>query len=70
MGYSMKKPNRGLGRGVRIWNLQGYQRNSMWNFQRLTKNEVEFLPKGDQEKTMQNFQGRGLGFWSWNFQEI
>ena len=38
MGYSRKNPNRGL----RIWNFQGYQRNSMWNFQGLIKNEVEF----------------------------
>ena len=28
--------------GLRIWNFQGYQRNSMWNFQGLIKNEVEF----------------------------
>ena len=28
--------------GFRIWNFQGCQRNSMWNFQRLIKNEVEF----------------------------
>ena len=28
--------------GLRIWNFQGYQRNSMRNFQGLIKNEVEF----------------------------
>ena len=32
---------------LRIWNFQGYQRNSMWNF------------RADQEKIMWNFQG----FW-------
>ena len=30
------------GRGLRIWNLQGYQRNSVWNIQGLIKNEIEF----------------------------
>ena len=29
--------------GLRIWNFQGYQRNSMCNFRELTKNKVEFL---------------------------
>ena len=33
-----KKPNGEL----RIWNFQGYQRNSMCNFQGLIKNEVVF----------------------------
>ena len=28
--------------GLRIWNFQVYQRNSMWDFQGLIKNEVEF----------------------------
>ena len=28
--------------GLRIWNFQGHQRNSMRNFQGLIKNEVEF----------------------------
>ena len=32
----------GGGGGLRIWNFQRYQRNSMWNFQGLIKNEVEF----------------------------
>ena len=27
--------------GLRIWNFQGYQRNSMWNFQVLIKDKVE-----------------------------
>ena len=27
---------------MKIWNLQGYQRSSMWNFQGLIKNKVEF----------------------------
>ena len=27
---------------LRIWNFQGYQKNSMWNVQGLIKNEVEF----------------------------
>ena len=39
MGYSRKKNKQ---RGLRIWNFQEYQRNSMWNFQRLIKNKVEF----------------------------
>ena len=29
-------------RWLRIWDFQGYQRNSMWNFLELIKNEVEF----------------------------
>ena len=41
LGYSRKKKTwrRGEGRGgwLRIWNFQGYQRNSMWNFQGLIK---------------------------------
>ena len=28
--------------GLWIWNFQGYQRNSMSNFQGLVKNEAEF----------------------------
>ena len=28
--------------GLRIWNFQGYHRNSMWNFQGLIKSKVEF----------------------------
>ena len=36
MDYSRKNLNGGL----RIWNFQGYQRNSMWNFQELIKDEV------------------------------
>ena len=33
----------GEGEGVlRIWNFQGYQKNSMWNFQGLIKNKMEF----------------------------
>ena len=52
MGYSRKNPNKGRGWG----DLQGYQRNSMWNFQGLIKNKMEF-PKGEQEKKMWKFQG-------------
>ena len=38
-----KNTNRGGGEGgLRIWNFLGYQRNSMWNFQELIKNELEF----------------------------
>ena len=58
----------GEGWGVEDMEFAGYQRNRMRNFQRLTKNEVEFPPKCDQEKIMRNFQGRGL--WPWNFPEI
>ena len=39
LGYSRKNPNTG---GVKIWNFQGYQRNSMCNFHRLWKSHVEF----------------------------
>ena len=54
--YSRKNPNWwGEAGGLRIWNFQGYQRNSMWNFQGWKmmwnfqgvtiprKNNVEFL---------------------------
>ena len=35
---------------LRIWNFQGYQRNSLWNFQGLLiKNEVEF-PRATKKK--------------------
>ena len=33
----------------------GYRRNSMWNFQGLIKKSE--IPRGDQEKTLRNFQG-------------
>ena len=39
IGLFQKKPKHG---GVKIWNFQGYQRNSMCNFQRLRKSHVEF----------------------------
>ena len=60
-GLFQKKSKRGL----TIWNFQGYQRNSMWNFQELIKNEVEFT-----RVTKKKSCGisRGLGFWSWNFE--
>ena len=45
---------------MRIWNFQGYQRNSMWNFQGLIKNKIEF-PKGDSENIMWKFQGFVFG---------
>ena len=38
-GLIQKKSKQG---GLRIWNFQGYQKNSMCNFQGLIKNEVEF----------------------------
>ena len=41
IGLFQKKKTGGVG-GVRIWNFKGYQRNSMWNFQGLIKNVVEF----------------------------
>ena len=47
-------------------NFQGYQRNSMWNYQRLIKKSSEIF-RGDQEKIMWNFQ-RSC-FLIWNFQE-
>ena len=30
----------------RIWNFQGYQGDSMWNFQEVNKNEVPKISKG------------------------
>ena len=38
-------------------NLQGYQKNSMWNLQGLIKNEMEFPRKMTKGKIMWNFQG-------------
>ena len=35
--------------GLRIWNFHGYKRSSMWNFQGLIENEVEF-PRVTKEK--------------------
>ena len=43
--YSRKKQTGGL----RIWNFQGYQRNSRWNSQGLIKNNVGF-PEMNKEK--------------------
>ena len=43
MGLFQKKIRTG---GLRICNFQGYERNSMWNFQGLIKNEVEFQRVG------------------------
>ena len=43
-------------RGLRIWNFQGYLRNSKWIFQGLTKNNVGFSGH-EQEKIMLDFQG-------------
>ena len=44
IGLFQKKIQTGGGGegGLRIWNFLGYQRNSMWNFQELIKNELEF----------------------------
>ena len=47
---------------VRIWNFQGYLRNSMWKFQGSIKREVEFpgaIMKKYGEISM------GLAFWPW-----
>ena len=49
-GLFLKNPNRGL----RIWDFQGYQRNSMWNLQGFIKDKVVEFP----------------GFCPCNFQEI
>ena len=35
---------------LRIWNFQGYQRNSMWGFQGLFKNKVEFPSRVTKKK--------------------
>ena len=45
----------------------GYQKNSMWNFQGLIKNEMKF--PGVTKKKSCRFS-RGLGFGPWNFQGI
>ena len=52
-----EKSQTGGGGGLRIRNFhQGYQRNSMWNFQGLIKKQKGNY-EGDQEKIMWNFQG-------------
>ena len=38
--WPISEKNLNRGKGLRIWNFQGYQRNSMWSFQGLIKNEV------------------------------
>ena len=60
-----KKPKQG-GWGYGI-SRGGYQRNSMWNFQGLIKNEVEF-----RWVTKKKWCGlsRSLWFWPWKFQGI
>ena len=45
-GLFQKKTKQGE---LRIWNFQGYQRNSLWIFQGLIKNEVE-LSKATKKK--------------------
>ena len=50
---------------MRIWNFQGYQRNSMWNLQGLIKNKVEFRWMTKKKSCEIS---RGFGFWAWNFQ--
>ena len=50
----MEKNKRGE-EGLRIWNFQGYWRNSKWIFQGLIKNNVEYSGR-DQEKIVENFQ--------------
>ena len=49
--------------GLRIWNFEEHQRNSMWNVK--IKNEVEFP---DLTKKKSCGISRGLGFRAWNFQ--
>ena len=46
MSYSRKKIQAG---GIEDMDLQGYQRNSMFNFRGLIKNEVEF-PRATKKK--------------------
>ena len=52
--YNGKKQTEGEG-ALRIWNFQGYWRNSKWIFQGLIKNNVE-CSGHDQGKIMWNFQ--------------
>ena len=82
MGYSRKKTNRmevgGGGRGgFRIWNFQGYQRNSMWNFQGVIKKKEMEFPRVTKKKNNMEFTGVlvfGIGISEgsntilWNFQ--
>ena len=46
MGYSRKKVQAG---GIEDMDFQGHQRNSMFNFRGLIKNEVEF-PRATKKK--------------------
>ena len=56
-----EKMKGGVGRGeLRIWNCQWYQRNSMWNFQGLITNEVEF-PRVTKKKECGVFSRLCLG---------
>ena len=50
-----KNKQREGGGGLRIWNFQGYWRNSKWIFQGLIKDNVEYSGR-EQEKIMWNFQ--------------
>ena len=60
--FSVITKNSNQTRGFRIWNFQGYQRNSIWNVQELIRNEVEF-PRVNKKK--QCGISMGLSFWPW-----
>ena len=53
-GLFEKKSKQG---GLKRWNLKGYQRNSMWNFQRSIKIEVKFPKVTKKKYLMWNFKG-------------
>ena len=38
--WAIPEKKQALGEGV--WNFLGYQKKSMWNFQKLIKNKLEF----------------------------
>ena len=63
IGYSRKKPKKEVEDSY--GEFSKYQRNSMWNFLGLIKNEVEFT--GVTKKKLCRIS-KGLGFWTWNFQ--
>ena len=77
VGLFQKKTKQDGGGGFRIWNFQGYQRNSMWNFQGVIKKKEMEFPRVTKKKNNMEFPGVlvfGLGISEgsntilWNFQ--
>ena len=62
--FQEKSKQGGVGGGGWGYGIcRGYQRDSMWNFRRLIKNEVEF-PRVTKKKC--GISSRGLCFWPWH----